>query len=335
MDRMIPHVYCFVILMYYVLVYHKGYLDVFDPQRKPRFVVFFFYMAAYVYIIIYDILATNLKYEEGYADSCLDCYDSPIGTAENTTCFWKSESALECRGVIPASSGSYSEHNKNILPVIDTLWNLSCTFRNSGIFMLLAWFNSTVKGIFPKPVVKRWEVRMFAFYSMFSLAWYLILPELFSVQLLKTIAPQVLWSVELAFAGLFLLLSNHRITKLSTAVSSAKRHSSATSTLSYVKAMNTALCVICLHSSLALLILNVDILSGWFVILRSAYLSDFFTKIVNTGLLFEPIVAILIIYKPKFKGMHHASATKATHGGSSVASKVQSTSQVAPVSAIK
>lgn len=176
LDRLVANVFLFPLMLYYVLLIKQGYLDV--RGRLPsngkflRFVIFSFYVVAYVTILAYDVLATQLKYEEGFVDTCLMKKVNGTGTAQvhrypkhafleeetshhtfyydgpkDITASWTSKG--NC-GIKQTPSSLYSEKNLELLSTIDLLFNLTCTLRNSGLFLLLAWFNSSVHAVFQK-----------------------------------------------------------------------------------------------------------------------------------------------------------------------------------------
>mmetsp|Transcript_15297 Transcript_15297/g.24883 ORF Transcript_15297/g.24883 Transcript_15297/m.24883 type:complete len:394 (-) Transcript_15297:837-2018(-) len=294
-------------------------------------------------------MSTQLKYNEGFVDTCLlEIVDANTNTTKifrfPKHAFENSESgrftyvgpeyntpadtnAGKC-GVKQAPSSVFSDSSKQKLPIIDSLWNLQCTLRNSAIFLLLAWFNSTVKSFFTKPILKRWEVRVFAFYSVFSLAWYFILPRLFSSPLTSTVSTQILWSAELYVAALLLLMTNKRIGGLlafrkKSVLRRGMSGDNVEKALVYMKQANLVLVIVIIGQSTALLVINIDILLLHVrTIYESKLLTDIFSAIFSFFYVLEPAVVTFILYKPSHVSLEPSSSVAKLNGEQSCMSNV-------------
>lgn len=225
-DRLEPNVLVFAFLAYYCF-WLKGAVSEFSYdaiflRANLRPVILSLYLLALLIVISYDVIVAKIKYEEGFVDTCLVEYDC---ISLNGSDFCRRLDPADCpRGVTIAPSGTYSTANVDMLTATDALWNIACTLRNSALFLLLASFNSTVKDIFPKPLMKRWEVRAFTVYSVFSVALYFIFRELgaavgrsssdYSESLFATVFPQFLYSFELLMICALLLATNWRIRRM-------------------------------------------------------------------------------------------------------------------------
>jgi hypothetical protein len=293
LDRLIPNIMLLLFLLTFCFRVCDAKKDIsFDAFRKGKLqgLILLMYLAAMVLVIVYDILATTIKYDEGFTDTCVAVNISiPVDESPFSAVGCRLYPVeTPCRGIITKPSSLFSKVSLRRLAPTDMLWNLACTLRNSGLYMLLAYFNSTVKNMFPKPVMSRWEVKIFAGYSFISLFLYFFLQLIFSYDnLYSTIAPQLLYSVECLVGGILLLLTNVRINKMVKGAQKSHGGASLEQSLSYIKIVNTCLAMAVFMDAFGLGSINLDIIArdsnGEFmrVIYKSKLLTDIFTRIFN------------------------------------------------------
>lgn len=333
LDRLVSNVFFFIFIVWYVIIIQKGQKGFLSSLKKQqgallRFVIFLFYCFSYISIIVYDILATKLKYDEGFVDTCLlkhhinDTADTAevakhVGDIFNPeiqkthTFIYKGPSDINYSltddsgcGIMQTPANLYDHNNLRILTSIDALFNLSCTLRNSALFLLLAWFNTSIGSFFCRLILSTWEVRLCASYSLFSLIWYFVLPTFFSDPLKSTISTQMLWSIELYVASILLFVTNLRVKDLihkrstSIIITSSTKEDHTSRALKYALTLNAFLAFCLIFESSALLVLNLDILLANKVIYASKLLTDIFTRVFNFFFVIEPLIVILILYKP-------------------------------------
>jgi hypothetical protein len=297
-DRLIPNIMIFIFLVYFCFQVHNAAADLTSAairKGKLKGIILMMYLSALVLAIIYDFLAIPMKYDEGFIDTCVLVNESiPLNSS-----LWEDDGGCRltpvqksCRGIITKPGSLYSERSLERLDVINLLWNMGCTIRNSAMFMLLAVSNSTVKNMIPKPVMNSWEVKLFAYYSILSLFLYFFLQFIFADSALySTIAPQLLYTLECAVGGIMLLLTNLRIRVMGKLqkrnMQNTHNHKTMEHTLAFVKTMNNCLALALSMDAFALGCINLDIIlvgsDGEYlrVIYTSKLLTDIFTRIFN------------------------------------------------------
>lgn len=112
----------------------------------------------------------------------------------------------------------------------------------SSIFVYFSWFNSSVKDLFTRPVMKRWEVRLYFAYSIISTCMYFLLPTIFgSTPKVAAKVTTLYYIMELLLASVLLSLTNLRIYRLRKVY---KSDEDTQRVLAYISSMNTLLIVI-------------------------------------------------------------------------------------------
>ncbi len=232
-----------------------------------------------VSIVLYDLIATSFKYEEGF-------YDDPT------------------RGIIQQPSSRFSEASKTKVAICGQLINLSFTMQSSGLFLLLAYINSFISSTMKmqaksssgnsgqlSSLMSQTENKMVMVYSASSIFVYPILTQLFT-GLLSVVMPQVLFHVENLILVAITLVTNKRMDammkKFLYSADGAAENPAAIA-IKKIIFYNNCLCVSLLSEAFGLGVINIDILNFKFwggspFIYASKFLTDFWTVFFSFGI---------------------------------------------------
>lgn len=260
--------------------------------------------------ISYDMLAMYFKYAEGWK-----CSDEGVSRVAST-------------------SADYSDLHKGLIYPTDVLWSITCTFRTSSLFLTNSMWRFVCQKNFGSSPMSSWESKVSSAYSLVSVLLYIILQASFS-GLVSTIAPQVLYSVELCVLIFMCQVANHRFTKL---LPNLPPTSDGRVAIRFFMTMNNYLSVAMAMDVFGLFGINLDIILiksnlAPKVILGNHFLTDLFTRIFNMGFCFTYLVIVFIIYPPTAKGSGSKStaSNKSKSGASSKRSKISTKkNKVAP-----
>ena len=225
-------------------------------------------------IILYDILATSFKYEEGF-------YDDPV------------------RGIIQQPSTRFSDVTKVKVAICGQLINLSFTMQSSGLFLLLAYINTFISSTLKMQaksagntgVMSQAETKIVMLYSASSIVVYPILTLLFT-GLLSVVMPQVLFHVENLILVAITIVTNQRMDKLMKKFlynADGGAENQASRAIKNIMFYNNCLCVSLLSEAFGLGVINIDILNfkfwgGTAFIYASKFMTDFWTVFFSFGI---------------------------------------------------
>jgi len=250
-ERGIHQVVCFVMCL--KLILEANGFEAFNPanitgnkQKQNRYFVTMFLLISQLLFIIFDVVCTVFKYDEGWVvgppctaaiaaaasdesnwviqhnastqtDSCIY---SENATAATTVAAGIAE---ECRDWIKIqAAANFRPDNLSLQQLAGVLLATSWTLQSSGMFMFLAWTNDVVtssmkmkKGTTKLKVMAKWEYNVVSAYSLISIALYFILWWSFeSGSLEQAVVPQLVGCVEWSILFFLMLLTRSRVAQL-------------------------------------------------------------------------------------------------------------------------
>lgn len=202
-----------IFLVWYAVGRHQALKDVSwaNVERlNLRGVVVVLYGLALVLVIGSDTVTSYVKYSTGFLDTCRNC--TQISATE-----YLCQEVPECIGIITAPRSSMPDWAHEWLVFADLFWNFACTLRTTALFLMLTCFNHTLPRTFQRTLIQQIEVKSFIAYSCLSLFLYILLQFVFFEygSLLSTVAPQVLYCLELLVLIVLLLLTSSRTSLVS------------------------------------------------------------------------------------------------------------------------
>jgi len=231
--------------------------------------------------IIYDIVATTIKYREGFYVSA-------------------------DHGIIQKPSEYFTTEDKNLLYFTDVLLNLILTFKSSAEFLIIALWNFLSRALTNKSFMSSWEFKSYAAYSIMSLIAYPTVQ--FSIVNVSTlyslITPQIMYNFENLIIITLLQLANWRLWKT---VKNLPTTSPSLVRIRYYIRMNHLMSFTIFCEFFGLSIINFDILNHERFIYYNKFWTDFLTKIFTFGFTFTYAIAFLILYPPFSKEMNAES----------------------------
>ncbi|KAI9136311.1 hypothetical protein BKA69DRAFT_1129202 [Paraphysoderma sedebokerense] len=173
---------------------HPKYLLEFltGPRRSSpplKLIITYTLVFSLTVMIIYDFLATKMKYEEGFSH-----------IANSTNCATK-------------PSATYNTENKFLVDVTNTLLNVAWCSKSTASFLLIAFWSHTGSQYgLKKPFVTSLESKLCSAWAVFSVFLYPLLQYSFvSNKLLSTVTPQFVYHAETCMVAVLSCVVQYRL----------------------------------------------------------------------------------------------------------------------------
>jgi hypothetical protein len=246
----------FFIIVELVFIYRRDKFRSWDFRKsvKIKGVSVFLMIFSQLLMIIYDGLASYVKYQEGFA--------------------------LVYGTVLPTPFASYTAEDQLMTDVANTLLNISWSLKSSAMFLALAVWNYAVCKLMDfQNFQKSIEFKSYLFYSVVSFCLYPTLMVVFKNDpLYSTVAPQLVYNMECFIVVAIIIRTNRKFIKFCDGMTTSPTYERI---LSYVM-INRLLIATVLADGLSLTVLNVDIMSNpQNAQARSIYNNKFATDILT------------------------------------------------------
>lgn len=248
-------------------------------NRNLKSAVTILVIAASIAILIYDILLTGVKYEEGY--------------------FVKANG-----DIVHKPKSKWAPENVAVLPVTGALISIAFTCKSSAHFLTLAFWNNLASRECGASFGSSREFLAYRVYSVISFLMYPILQGIFSFNsLLTVVMPQMWYHVECLAVMALTLLANQRLKGMAeSSASNATREK-----LNHYISMNNFIVFFNLLEFLGLGSINLDLFMGR-NIYSSKFLTDAFTHLFSLGLPCCLCTVIVMLYPKLSVGLSSATS---------------------------
>lgn len=218
---------------------------------------------------MYDLIASYIKYNEG---------------------FMYKESTQQC---VTRPKAFYTDLDKQLLYAADALWSIACVSKTSALFLLMAAWNHLAQTTSNINFLSSREIQVYILYAPISIIIYFVLMGAFSSDhVLMTIAPQLMYHVELFVLCGLVQFSAYRLRKV---MARMEKSSRGYQRLNYCTRLTPWLTFFIFTDALGLAIINVDTL-GSRAVYNNKFWTDFWSRVFNFGYSFTYPVIILMLY---------------------------------------
>ena len=208
MERLVLLLLALGFLVGYAGVYRDAWKDVtwanFE-RLNLRGLVVLLYTVALALVVVSDAITIHIKYETGFIDTCANC--TQISATESIC-----QRVPDCAGIVTTPRSSLPDWAHEWLIFADLFWNFGCTLRTTAMFLMLTCYNHALPKTLKRTLIQKIEIKSFIVYSGLSVFLYVLLQFVFFEygSLLSTVAPQVLYCLELVVLIVLLLLTAAR-----------------------------------------------------------------------------------------------------------------------------
>jgi hypothetical protein len=227
-------------------------------------------LTSQVLMIVYDGIASYVKYQEGFS--------------------------IINGNVLPSPASIYSSDNKLRTNIANIILNVSWSLKSSSMFLALAVWNFLVCKLMKyNDFHKSLEFKCYTFYSLLSFALYPTLMILFQHDpLYSTVAPQFVYHLECFMLAIIMTRTNRKFLQFIQGMTK----STTVERINHYILMNRLLIATALADGVTLFIINVDIMGNpkdttQRLVYNNKFLTDALTSIFSAGFILTYPLVIL------------------------------------------